>query len=81
MKKILVFICLMFISSSAFSFDLGAYKEGKRLAIESVSIKAYLEGRISGAYAGLLAMQTLSGHNTKNMDHNLILNGGVFLIS
>ena len=59
MKKIVVFICLMFLSSSAFSFSLKAYKNFKEIAPENEVVEAYLEGTIKGTYAGLLAMLTI----------------------
>ena len=46
MKKILVFICLMFLSSSAHSMNVrvGGYKEMKEAALGSESVKYLLMG-------------------------------------
>ena len=56
MKKIVVFICLMFISSSVYSFTLTveSYKEMKETARENGNMKVFLRGQIEGIYQGLL---------------------------
>ena len=68
MKKILVFICLMVLSSSVFSFSLTIerYKEAKEFALTSKDKKefeAYLKGIIKGSYDGLTYFNFLSDHN------------------
>ncbi|MEE1574023.1 MAG: hypothetical protein V1257_10595 [Candidatus Neomarinimicrobiota bacterium] len=61
MKKILVFICLMFLSSSAHSMNVrvGGYKEMKEAALGSESVKYLLMGQIDGIHDGLATMLTV----------------------
>jgi hypothetical protein len=56
MKKILVFICLMFISSSVFAIKVEGYKNLKELAPENKFAEGYLKGTIRGTHEGLMAM-------------------------
>ena len=59
MKKIVVFICLMFISSSVFALNLKGYKQFKEIVPENEFVEAYLKGTIKGTYGGLMAMLTI----------------------
>ena len=74
MKKIVVFICLMFISTSAFSLTLtvDTYKEMKETARENEVMKLFLKGQIEGIYQGLLGMLIIIEVNAKK--HGTISN-------
>ena len=67
MKKIVVFICLMFISSSVYSLSLtiDSYKEMKETARENGNMKVFLRGQIEGIYQGLLGMVIIIESNAK----------------
>ena len=66
MRKILVVICLMLISSSAFSFSVELYREWKEEAYENEFVESGLNDRISSIYQGLLALKIVSQTNTKH---------------
>ena len=70
MKKIVVFICLMFISSSAYSLTLtiDGYKEMKETARENGNMKVFLRGQIEGIYQGLLGMVIIIETNAKKYE-------------
>ena len=82
MKKIVVFICLMFISSSVYSLTLtiDSYKEMKETARENGNMKVFLRGQIEGIYQGLLGMVIIIESNAKNMEQKLMLRCGVVSI-
>ena len=82
MKKIVVFICLMFISSSVYSFTLTieSYKEMKETARENGNMQVFLRGQIEGIYQGLLGMVIIIESNAKNMEQKLMLRCGVVSI-
>ena len=79
MKKIVVFICLMLISSSVYSLTLTieSYKEMKETARENGNMKVFLRGQIEGIYQGLLGMVIIIESNAKNMEQKLMLRCGV----
>ena len=79
MKKIVVFICLMFISSSVYSLTLtiDSYKEIKETARENGNMQVFLRGQIEGIYQGLLGMVIIIESNAKNMEQKLMLRCGV----
>ncbi|MDP7193223.1 MAG: hypothetical protein QF734_07990 [Arenicellales bacterium] len=59
MKKILVFICLMVLSSSVFSLGTSVemYKNWKEDARENGHIEFFLRGVVQGIYEGLTAFE------------------------
>ena len=67
MKKILVFICLMFLSSPVFSFTLqvNTYNQMREDSNENEYLDMFLKGQVDGTYGGLLGMLLLSLGNTQ----------------